>query len=115
MNASRLIAALALTCAPLIVSAQTAGAPGGQASTGTPIEQKPGVGAAPTAPGSTATSPNATNPGGNLSKTPSTTPNDMSKSTSMQKGKPTGDKSSSTAPGDAPTYPAPARDGTPTK
>ena len=120
MNASKTIVSLSLAsltlCMPLIASAQTADTPGGQASTGTPIEQKPGKAASP---GSTATTPSATNPSGSLSKGHSMTPNadtTMTNKSGMSKsGKATTDKSNKTEPGDVPTYPAPARDGTPTK
>lgn len=113
-------AALPLATLPLAASAQTANTPGGSAATGTPLDQtKPMGQSAPT--GNSATSPTATNPGGTLSRggaasTPGTTTGSMSDTTTgkskMNRSK---GKANETATGDVPTYPAPTKDGTPTK
>ena len=103
--------ALTLAALPLLAQAQTANTPGGQAATGTPIDQTrttPGK----NAPSTTATSPSANNPTGTLNKgsdAMSTDGGDVKAKTNRKPAK-------STAPaGDVPTYPAPAKDGTPTK
>lgn len=116
-------AVLPLATLPLAASAQTANTPGGSAATGTPLDQtKPMSQPGPT--GNSATSPNATNPGGTLTRgaspavtgAPATTTGAMSDTTTgkskMNRSK---GKANETAPGEVPTYPAPAKDGTPTK
>ena len=98
MNTLHKLLAIGLIATPLAVLAQTANTPGGQASTGSAIDKS-----APNVPATTATSPDMTNPSGSLPP----------KSGKTMK-KPLG-KSNTTQPGDASTYPAPAKDGTPTK
>ena len=110
MIRSRTLLALGIAALPFVVQAQTANTPGGSASTGTPIEQTktaPGK----LAPGTTATSPSATNPEGSLPSKGSSS--SMKKSDSKMSGP---GKTAATPPaGEVPTYPAPAKDGTPTK
>lgn len=90
---------LILCAAPLVVVAQNSNTPGGQASTGTPLEQtktssqKPAFHKKPKM--------NATD-----------TPGDSSEG--MSKPKRRAKAANPTPSGDVPTYPAPAPDGTPT-
>jgi len=90
---------IALGFATVSVSAlaQTANTPGGQAATGSALDQTTTT-PQRNVPKTTATSPDQTNPSGAVTKT----------RTHKTKTNPT-------EPGDAPTYPAPAPDGTPTK
>jgi hypothetical protein len=92
-----MLLAATIAAFPLLVAAQTANQPGGQASTGTPLDQtnKPEN----TTPKTTSTSPDANNPAGSLPAKP----------------KHHATKKATTQTGDVPTYPAPAPDGTPTK
>ena len=121
--------AIPLAVASFAASAQTANTPGGSAATGTALDQsKPTGTMAPT--GNTATNPSTTNPGGTLNKSAPATGGTMAPSSTMAPSgsmAPAGTTNSSgtartnsgkantTKPGDAPTYPAPAKDGTPTK
>lgn len=120
MNKMRTVLALTLVVAPLAVMAQTANSPGGSAATGTGLDQTKPSGQRSSGPtGDTATNPGMTNPGGTLNKgtSSSTTGSSMSDTTPSGKSKMKGPKgkANETAPGEVPTYPAPAKDGTPTK
>ena len=95
------LVALALCATPLLVLAQNTNTPGGQASTGTPIEQTK----------SSSQKPMATSPSGTGANGTSSTAGD---GTAMKKKARAKAKDAPPA-GDVPTYPAPARDGTPTK
>jgi hypothetical protein len=97
MNTVRTLVAIGIVTASFGAFAQTANTPGGQASTGSALDQT-NKSSEKTLPKTTATSPDETNPSGALTKS----------HTHKAKTKPT-------APGDVPTYPAPAPDGTPTK
>jgi hypothetical protein len=87
---------LILGAAPLLVLAQTTNTPGGQASTGTPLEQ---------------TKTSSQKPASDNAMSPTSTSSDGTamKKKSRRKAKNTQQT------GDMPTYPAPAPDGTPTK
>ena len=102
MNLIRPSLAIAIASLSLAAFAQTANTPGGQAATGTQLDQT--TKSPQNAPKTTATTPDATNPTG------STTPGHTTGTTGTSPR-----TANHTAPGDAPTYPAPAKDGTPTK
>ena len=106
MMKTRLAATLLVAALPLMLHAQTANTPGGSVSTGTPLDQSK---SAPqkTTPSTTATSPTATNPSGSTS-TDGKAARKARRSSAAKDG-------TATPPGDVPTYPAPAKDGTPTK
>lgn len=112
-----LIASAVLTL-PLAVAAQTANTPGGQAATGTPLDQTKSSPQKST-PATTSTTPDATNPSGSLSHGMSNSTSGSGSSMSKSKTRNTdqmGKGTTTAAPaGDVPTYPAPAKDGTPTK
>jgi hypothetical protein len=110
MNIRHLLIA-ALVATPVAVSAQTANTPGGQAATGSGLEQSNTNNAQRATPGRTATSPDMTNPSGSLPARDSTT----NATTTTPKTTTRHRATNKTAPGDVPTYPAPAPDGTPTK
>lgn len=94
---------LVLSVAPLLALAQNTNTPGGQASTGTPLDQTKTSSQKPAADKSTSTTstttPDATSNGGGT----------------MAKRKSKAKSSGQTPAGDVPTYPAPTPDGTPTK
>ena len=115
-----LVLAAAVAALPLAVSAQTANTPGGSAATGTPLDQTKGAPQKST-PATTQTTPDTTNPSGSLpSKGASsvgangTTTTDTTDSTKASR-RAARKAANTTKPGDVPTYPAPAVDGTPTK
>jgi hypothetical protein len=95
--------AAASAAVPLIVAAQTANTPGGEAATGSGLDQTKNA-PQKTTPKTTQTAPDATNPSGTL----------PSKDTKASRHALRRD-AAKTETGDVPTYPAPARDGTPTK
>ena len=100
MNSKLALIGLILSAAPLVVLAQNTNTPGGQASTGTPLDQTKTSSQKPAVDKSTTT----------------TNPDAMSNSTGGSMAKTKRPKTTNTTPaGDVPTYPAPARDGTPTK
>jgi hypothetical protein len=66
MNARRLFAAAVIAMLPLSLSAQTANTPGGQAATGSGLDQTT-KNPQETTPGRTRTNPDMTNPKGTLS------------------------------------------------
>ena len=100
MNRKQVLIGLILSAAPLVVLAQNTNTPGGQASTGTPLEQTKTSSQKPTFNKSTKT----------------TNPDAMSNTTGGSMAKTKRSKTPNATPaGDVPTYPAPAPDGTPTK
>lgn len=111
MQSLRTLLAVGIAAASFTAVAQTANTPGGQAATGTPLDQTNST-PAKTTPKSTSTTPDATNPSGSVTHgTPSTSTTGAPMRTSPATGKAT----TAVPPGNVPTYPAPARDGTPTK
>ncbi len=105
MHTIRTAVAAAFLVLPLLASSQTANTPGGSASTGTPLDQTRSSPSS-NAPATTSTSPSTTNPTGAVTKSPT-------KSGKIRNALKKSDKS--TPLGDEPSYPAPAKDGTPTK
>jgi hypothetical protein len=95
----------ALVAAPIAVSAQTANTPGGQAATGSGLDQTT-TNSQRATPGKTSTNPDMTNPSGSLPGKDTT-----ADQKTTQRHRATNKKET----GDVPTYPAPAPDGTPTK
>lgn len=91
---------LVLSVAPLLALAQNTNTPGGQASTGTPLDQTKTSSQKPATDKSTST----------------TTPDAKSSGSGTMANRKSKTKASGQTPaGDVPTYPAPAPDGTPTK
>jgi hypothetical protein len=101
-----IVATIAVASLPWIVQAQTANAPGGQASTGTPLDQTTSPQTA--APKTTKTAPSTTNPTGSTSATDASSTAKTPKTRRSM-------KANDNPPGDVPTYPAPAPNGAPTK
>ena len=93
--------AAAILCLPPTVAAQTANTPGGQAATGSGLDQTT-KNPQETTSGRTRTTTDMTNPKGTMS------PKDDDAKT--KRG-----AANRTKPGDVPTYPAPAPGGEPTK
>lgn len=115
MNRIHALLMASVCAAPLLVHAQTSNAPGGSASTGSPLEQSKSSPVNST-PSNTSTAPTTTNPSGSLTKGAvkgSDHSTNAKGGEAMSKTKPT--KGNDVAPGDVPTYPAPTKDGTPTK
>ena len=108
MNRKHALVGLILSAAPLLVLAQNTNTPGGQASTGSPLEQTKTSSQKPAFDKSTKT----TNPDSMANTTSGTMANG---STGTMAKKPRNKTTSTTPAGDVPTYPAPAPDGTPTK
>lgn len=94
------IVGLILSAAPMLVLAQNSNTPGGQASTGTPLEQ---------------TKTSSQKPAFNKKPKMNATDTSSDSSEGMRKPKRRAKTANPTPSGDVPTYPAPATDGTPTK
>ena len=118
-----LLIAAAVAALPLAASAQTANTPGGQAATGTSLDQTKSSPPRAT-PKTTQPTPDATNPSGSLPARGTTPAADVNSSTTVTTDTTASTKASrraarkaanTTKPGEVPTYPAPAPDGTPTK
>lgn len=109
-------AALALVALPLYAGAQTANTPGGSASTGSSLDQTNGA-AQKAAPATTSTATSMTNPKGSLPKADESTEPGSATTEASRNMKSTSRKNlgKTSKPGDVPSYPAPAKDGTPTQ
>jgi len=108
MKPMHALLAATLVAVPLIVAAQTANTPGGQASTGTGLDQTKNA-PQQTTPTTTKTTPDVTNPSGALPSKETIPAHTRAGRRALRRD------GARTEPDNVPTGPLPARDVTPTQ